>query len=282
MRFYVLDDLIKSVKSLTNIIETKNLGEVIGSNTDSEKAVSEILSKNPDIVIVDLLMPVKDGITVVNEVRAVNPDISFIMVSQVVDKNMISDAYGAGIEFFITKPNNVIEIENVIKRVIEKRNLESVLKGIKSVIGTPEDAGTPAPVESGDKVMNQIKKIIGSVGMLGESGTKDIINVCEILRKKAEKYDSKTTLNLYSEGLGEDPKSVKQRIRRAVKRGLTNVAALGIEDYYSDTFNDYAHVLFNFDAVRMEMDLLRGKAQYGGRPSIDSFFEGLEILCEEK
>lgn len=280
MRFYVLDDLIRSVKSLTNIIETKNLGEVIGSNTDSEKAVSEIISKNPDIVIVDLLMPVKDGITVVNEVRAINPNISFIMVSQVVDKHMISDAYNAGIEFFITKPNNVIEIENVIRRVIEKKQMESVLQGIKSVIGTPSVSAPVAQMDLNNKKISKVKKILGYVGLSGESGSKDIISVSEYLIKNNLKYDSKSTLNTYSLSLGEDPKSVKQRIRRAVKRGLTNVAALGVEDSYNDTFSDYSHILFNFDAVKMEMDLIRGKSAYGGRPSIDTFLEGLELLWE--
>lgn len=86
MKFYILDDLISSVKVLSNIIETRNLGEVIGTQTNSEKAVAEILAKKPDIVVLDLLMPVKDGITVVSEVRETDPGIDFIMVSQVVDK----------------------------------------------------------------------------------------------------------------------------------------------------------------------------------------------------
>ena len=127
MKFYILDDLYSSVKNIENIVESRNLGEVIGTATSSEKAVSEILSKNPDIAIVDLLMPIKDGIKVVREVRDVNPDISFIMLSQVVDKDMIADAYKAGIEYFITKPNNVIEIENVIRRVVEKRQMMTML-----------------------------------------------------------------------------------------------------------------------------------------------------------
>ncbi|MBQ4649062.1 MAG: DNA-binding domain-containing protein [Firmicutes bacterium] len=280
MRFYILDDLISSVKVLENIIESKNLGEIIGSSTSSEKAITEILAKAPDIVLVDLLMPVKDGITVVKEIRQVNPDISFIMVSQVVDKNMISDAYNAGIEFFITKPNNRIEIENVIKRVIEKRQMASVLSGIRSVIGTPETT-SPSPREKiAEEHINKAKKVLGSVGMLGESGTKDIINVCTWLENTGLHYDSKTTLNEYADSLGEDPKIVKQRIRRAIKRGLTNVASLGIEDYYSDSFSEYSHTLFNFDTVRNEMDLLRGKSAYGGKPSIDRFFEGLETICE--
>ena len=282
MKFYILDDLISSVKVMSNIIESSNLGEIIGTNTNSEKGVAEILAKKPDIVLVDLLMPVKDGITVVNEVREVNPDISFIMVSQVVDKNMISDAYNAGIEFFITKPNNRIEIENVIRRVLETKQMETVLSGIRSVMGQPSPASQHAtPEKSGDEFTAKVKKILGSVGMLGESGTKDILNVCNYLNRNNLNYDSKTTLNDYAAHLNEDPKSVKQRIRRAIKRGLTNVASLGIEDYYSDSFDEYSHTLFNFDTVRMEMDLLRGKSQYGGRPTIDRFFEGLEALCED-
>lgn len=281
MKFYILDDLVSSVRVLANIIESSNLGEVIGTSTNSEKGVSEILAKSPDIVLVDLLMPVKDGITVVNEIRSVNPNISFIMVSQVVDKNMISDAYNAGIEFFITKPNNRIEIENVIKRVIEKKQMEIVLSGIRSVIGQPDPASQQTSPEKGsDEFSGKVKKILGSVGMLGESGTKDILNVCTYMSKNNLSYDSKTTLNAYAEYLCEDPKIVKQRIRRAIKRGLTNVASLGIEDYYNDSFNEYSHTLFNFDTVRMEMDLLRGKSQYGGRPTVDRFFEGLEALCE--
>ena len=282
MKFYVLDDLIGSVKVISKIIESRGLGEVIGTQTDSEKGIHEILSTNPDIVIVDLLMPVKDGITVVNEVKAINPDIDFIMISQVTEKNMISDAYTAGVEYYITKPNNLIEIENVIRRTVEKREMGSILNGIRSVIGTPQNissAASSGPSDTEQESLSKMKKILGSMGMLGESGTKDIINVCRMMMEEDLSY-KKATLNEYASLLGEDPKIVKQRIRRAVKKGLTNTAALGIEDYYTDTFDQYAHSLFNFDAVRSEMDLLRGKSPYGGRPSIDKFFEGLQLLCE--
>ncbi|MBQ1484647.1 MAG: DNA-binding domain-containing protein, partial [Eubacterium sp.] len=126
------------------------------------------------------------------------------------------------------------------------------------------------------------RRILGSIGMLGESGTKDILKVLEMLDHNGWHYNSKETLNTYAESLESDPKIVKQRIRRAVKKGLTNIASLGVEDYYGDDFNEYARTLFNFDAVRSEMDLLRGRSAYGGSPSIDKFFEGLEMLCEEK
>lgn len=279
MNFYVLDDMIGANKVLVNIIESMNLGDVIGSSTDSEKGIAEILAKQPDIVIIDLLMPKKDGITVVKEIREINPNISFVMVSQVVDKKMISDAYNAGIEFFITKPNNRIEIEKVIRNVIEKREMEIVLKGIRSVIG--DVSSMPEPIHEREDAVSKSKKILGSLGMLGESGTKDILSVIDMLQKDDLLFNTKTTLNDYSASLDSDPKIVKQRIRRAVKRGLTNIASIGVEDYYNDMFSEYAHMLFNFDAVRSEMDMLRGKSAYGGSPSIDKFFEGLILLISD-
>ena len=280
MKFYILDDLYSSVKNIENLVESRNLGEVIGTATSSEKAVSEILSKCPDIAIVDLLMPIKDGIKVVREVRDVNPDISFIMLSQVVDKDMIADAYKAGIEYFITKPNNVIEIENVIRRVIEKRQMMTMLNGIRSFIKPSEESVDLSNKDSNDIIVIT-KKVLGYAGMLGETGTKDITNVMLMLKKNGNHYDSKSTLNDYAESLGEDAKIVKQRIRRSIKKGLSNIAAIGIEDYYSESFETYANTLFNFDAVRAEMELQRGKSQYGGRPSIDKFFEGLELLLRK-
>ncbi len=283
MKFYILDDLVASVKVLENIVESKDLGEVVGTATDPEKAIPEILVKAPDIVLVDLLMPKKDGISVVREIRDQNPAISFIMVSQVADKNMISDAYNAGIEFFITKPNNRIEIEKVIRNVIEKRRMAEALKGIRAVIGDSQGPDSLKPQQPPqDDLAARARRILGSIGMLGESGTKDILKVLEMLDHNGWHYNSKETLNAYAESLESDPKIVKQRIRRAVKKGLTNIASLGVEDYYGDDFNEYARTLFNFDAVRSEMDLLRGRSAYGGSPSIDKFFEGLEMLCEEK
>lgn len=285
MKFYILDDLVASVKVLENIIESRNLGEVIGSNNDAEKAIPEILAKAPDIVLVDLLMPKKDGITVVKEIREINSDISFIMVSQVADKKMIADAYEAGIEFFITKPNNRIEIEKVIQNVIEKRKMAEALQGIRSIMGSGATGDLSAETIPGaspspqEVMLTKARRILGAIGMLGESGTKDIVAVEEMLINSGETYAAKSTLDKYAESLKADPKIVKQRIRRAIKKGLTNVASLGIEDYYNDSFSEYAHTLFNFEAVRSEMDLLRGKSQYGGSPSIDKFFEGLELLC---
>lgn len=50
MKYYIVDDEIGTVKTLENIVESRDLGEVIGYATDPEKAIGEILALQPDII----------------------------------------------------------------------------------------------------------------------------------------------------------------------------------------------------------------------------------------
>ncbi|KXZ40315.1 response regulator receiver protein [Alkalithermobacter thermoalcaliphilus JW-YL-7 = DSM 7308] len=69
MKFYIVDDDVTIIKILENIIDDKNLGQVVGSSIDPLECIEDIILKNPDIVIVDLLMPKSDGIEVVNNIK---------------------------------------------------------------------------------------------------------------------------------------------------------------------------------------------------------------------
>ena len=75
-------------------------------------------------------MPGMDGISFVRKTASELQDTAYIMLSQVSNKDMISSAYEAGIEFFIQKPINAIEVESVLTRVTQslamKRTLNSM------------------------------------------------------------------------------------------------------------------------------------------------------------
>ncbi|WP_243158025.1 DNA-binding domain-containing protein [Aminipila terrae] len=129
--------------------------------------------------------------------------------------------------------------------------------------------------------LKEIKYLLGILGMLGESGTADIIAVCEE-RLLNNTTDIKEGISLYCSQKAEDPKMVKQRIRRAVKRGLTNIASMGVEDYYNEIFQNYHYVVFDFESIRAEMDYIRGKRKDGGKTNIEKFIEGLLVFSEVK
>ncbi len=284
MKFYIVDDVRSVVKVLDRIIEQKKLGEVVGFSTDAAKAEMEIIAREPDIVLADLLMPVKDGISIVNDVKKVRPNINFIMISQVSDKEMVSEAYRAGVEFFIHKPINIIEVENVVRRVIEKVEMEKTLNGIRGMIkltGEKEKESAPAAGPKKDG-MKDIRYLLGVMGMLGERGTKDILAVCEKCLEQGDSCEQSETLTQYCREIGEDEKVVKQRMRRAMKKGLINMANMGIEDSYNEVFQDYSQLVFEFESLKAEMDYLRDSRNVGGKASIGKFLEGLLIFSEMK
>ena len=276
MKYYIVDDDVNVVKILTNIIEDKDIGEVVGYAHDGGKAVQDIILKNPDIVFVDFLMPLKDGNSVVQEIKRFKPDVNFIMISQISDKELISEAYRAGIEFFISKPINIIEVEKVTSLVAEKIRMSTLLTGIREMFGN-----TGIRESSKNDKMKEIKYLLGILGMLGEKGTNDILLVCEYLLNTKTKFNPMTIAGICDQ-LTENPKILKQRIRRSIKKGLTNMAYIGLEDSYNDVFQNYSNIFFDFESVKREMDYIRKKSISGGQVNIEKFIERLMLHSENK
>lgn len=127
IKIFLLDDDSAVTDILKMIIEQKKLGRVCGIEHSSTEALEEIRFLQPDILIVDLLMPDIDGTAFVKRAKAILPEAAFIMLSQVSSKEMISSAYEAGVIFFIQKPINSIEVIKVIE------NVEQSLKMKKTV-----------------------------------------------------------------------------------------------------------------------------------------------------
>ena len=280
MKFYIVDDVRSTVKVLDRIIEQKKLGEVVGFSTNAVTATAEIISMRPDVVLADLLMPVKDGISIVKEVRQLCPDVKFIMISQVSNKEMVSDAYNAGVEFFIQKPINIIEVESVVRRVARQIEMEKTLGGLRDILGV-RDSDEEKKQEKPQHNLKDIQYLLGVLGMMGERGTADILAICDTCICK-DRLNLDDVLREYCSNLGESEKIVKQRIRRAAKKGLRNMAHMGIEDSYSEIYQNYAQLVFDFENLRKEMDFLRENGIEEGKVNLNHFIEGLLIYHETR
>lgn len=274
MRYYLIDDEIGTVKTLENIVESRVGGDVIGYQTDPEKAVDEIIALRPDIVLVDLLMSRMDGIALVAKIKAMRSAVSFIMISQVAEKGMIEQAYNAGVEFFIHKPINVIEVEKVLLNVENQIKMNSIMNNIKGMFADEAaEAEEVKPREAKDS-LQEINMFLGLLGMMGEKGVADIQAVCRYLITSGGEY-TKDVLNRIAEDQEDSLKNIEQRIRRAIKKGMNNVAILGIDDYSNEIFQVYANYVFDFKNLKDEMDYIKGNSPGGGRVNISKFIEGL-------
>ena len=271
MNIFIAEDDNNIIRVLEKIIKDKKLGTLLGCANDGVTGLEEIQAQKPDIVLVDLLMPGKDGISLVREARSIYPNMQFIMISQVSSKDMIGKSYESGIEYFISKPINAIEIESVIRKVQDKINMNRKLKQIQSLF-TKDNSNNEIEKEF-DRV-ERIKKIMQRIGIIGESGSQDIINITKYLIDTKQSTFGYTVKELCSK-FTDQPKTMEQRIRRTATVGMINLANIGIEDYMNDIYNEYSNGLYNFEQIKIEMDHIRGKSNKRGTVNLKKFIDGM-------
>lgn len=279
MRIYIVEDDPTVVAVLEDIVEGENLGEICGTTEDGRVDLARIAACAPDLVLIDLLMPGMDGIQVVRELKARQAAARFIMISQVSAKEMVAKAYEAGVEFFIHKPINLFEIRRVVGNVAQQIEQERTLSGIQSMLHAGLQGVHTGPASREELWRQRLKSILSQLGMAGEKGSKDIIELCMTLLSRRETV-SQVGMRTLCAQLGNNPKSTEQRIRRAIERGLHHLASLGVEDYGNEVFVQYASRLFPFGEVRAEMARIQGKGP-SGKVNLKKFIDGMVILAEE-
>ncbi|MCQ4924540.1 response regulator [Tissierella carlieri] len=272
MKIYIVEDDFNIIRILEKIIIDKGLGDVIGRADNGVTALEEIEASKPDIVLVDLLMPGKDGISLVREAKAIHPDIQYIMISQVSSKDMISKAYQSGVEYYISKPIDAIEVQTVINKVKEKINMNKKLAQIQSLF-----SGEPENTKRDDNAANNmlgVKRVMQRIGIIGESGSQDILDVVKYLIDTNQTMANFTVKEICGH-FTDNPKTMEQRIRRTATIGMINLANIGIEDYMNEIFTEYSNGLYNFEQLKIEMDFIRGKGKKRGKVNIKKFIDGI-------
>lgn len=280
MDFYIVDDDPSIIRIMENIIGKNDLGVVIGSSQESQKAIEEILNERPRIVLIDLLLPKIDGINIVKYIKKIDPSVRFIMISEVFNKEMVSKAYAADIEYYINKPINVIEATTIIKKVIEK------IKTFEKLTKYEEKQSLESNQKSDVHLsLNQIIEVLNKVGASGK-GKVDIANIIYRIIERNESslfynqnmsyyYSDLRKFYLINYNLDVKEKTIKQRVRRAANDSLKSIASLGLEDYFNSTFEKYASTLFKFSEVRKEIEYLKGIKNTKGKIDIKRFIGGI-------
>lgn len=116
----IVDDNERMLTLLENILNEDSDISVIGKGGDGLQALDLIHKKEPDVVLLDLIMPKLDGLEVMQKVNAeVNlkkkPD--FIVISAIGQENITEDAFALGASYYIMKPFDNDMILNKIKQI---------------------------------------------------------------------------------------------------------------------------------------------------------------------
>lgn len=116
----IADDNERMLRLLGDIIRSDKDLEVVGTAKDGEEACEMIKAKEPDVVLLDIVMPKLDGLGVMDKIRrdsSMKKHPSFIMVSAIGNEKITEDAFSLGADYYIMKPFDNDMVINRIKRV---------------------------------------------------------------------------------------------------------------------------------------------------------------------
>ncbi|BDV41355.1 response regulator [Geotalea uraniireducens] len=112
----IVDDALFMRNMLRGILEEEGF-DVVAEAADGADAVLKYRDLRPEIVTLDIIMPVKNGIEALREIMAINPQARVIICSAVGQESLVQKAQGVGARDFILKPFNPDRVKEVMRRV---------------------------------------------------------------------------------------------------------------------------------------------------------------------
>jgi DNA-binding NtrC family response regulator len=155
--------------------ELPQLGHEVVVCPDGKAAVKALEKTTFDAAILDLRMPGLTGIEVLEQLKQVSPDTEVIIMTGHASVETAIDAVRLGAFDYITKPCKLAQIETILRKVVEKRELKHKNLALQTRV---EAAEGPSDLVGNSPAMIPVHRIIATVAptdttvlILGETGT---------------------------------------------------------------------------------------------------------------
>lgn len=119
-RFAVVDDATFIREIVKNIGESLG-GICVGEAENGRDAIQVIRATLPDLLFLDLVMPLRNGLEIIDEIKELWPDIKIVICTTLDQEDMINKLQQKGIHEYLTKPFSKAEIEAVINKLMFTR-----------------------------------------------------------------------------------------------------------------------------------------------------------------
>ncbi|MFZ5645359.1 MAG: response regulator [Bacillota bacterium] len=123
MRVLIVDDTSFMRYNLTNILT--GIGcDVVGEASNGKEGVVQYIKVKPDLVTMDITMPVMGGLQALKIIRQHDPKACVVMVSSMGQREFVMEAIQSGAAGFILKPFHMDKIKSMVERL--KKGLPTV------------------------------------------------------------------------------------------------------------------------------------------------------------
>ncbi len=257
----IADDNENMIRLLSDIVRTDEELQVIGTAKDGEEAYEMIRTKEPDVVLLDIVMPKLDGLGVMDKVRNdknMKKHPNFIMVSAIGQEKITEDAFRRGADYYIMKPFDKDIIVNRIKMV--KRNNNKRVPEIRSV-----SAYEDVKQFSKRNLENDVTNIIHEIGVPAHIKGYQYLRESIIMAVNDIDMLNSITKILYPT-IAKKYQTTPSRVERAIRHAIEVAWSRGKMDTIDELFGYTIHngkgkptnsefIALISDKIRLEYDL---------------------------
>lgn len=116
-----VDDEIDSLKPHILFLEQK--GFIVDTAVSGDDAIAKVRDEQLDLVLLDEMMPGKDGLATLEEIKEIRPHLPVVMVTKSEEETLMEEAIGQKIDDYLTKPVNPSQVLMVAKRILDKKKI---------------------------------------------------------------------------------------------------------------------------------------------------------------
>jgi len=117
-KILIIDDTLRDRESAKNILSSSGY-QIVGVATDGESGFIEYQKLNPDLTLIDVIMPGMNGIETLLEIRKINPLAKIILCTSIGQNTVVDLAMRSGASGYVVKPYNADILITSVKRVFE-------------------------------------------------------------------------------------------------------------------------------------------------------------------
>jgi pilus assembly protein CpaE len=140
IRVLIVDDHDATVQTVTTMLQLDPEFEVVGTASDGKTAITQVAALQPDVTLMDINMPVMDGIAATEIIVHEYPSTAVVMLSAQSDHEYLRRSMNVGASYFLAKPVSSDELYNSIRRAHEVNRLRSSRYTVPPVEPAPPGA----------------------------------------------------------------------------------------------------------------------------------------------
>lgn len=150
IRLLLVDDHAMVRRGMRDFLSLHADMEVVAEAADGAAAIEQVALHRPDVVIMDLLMPVIDGIEATRRIKADYPDVEIVALTSFIEESRVIAAIEAGAAGFLLKDAEADDLAAAIRAAAGgEMHLDPAVAGIvaRRLRPTPARGGVTGPVD---------------------------------------------------------------------------------------------------------------------------------------